>query len=552
MDYLNLPAPVKEEMLISMHRSASLDSSYEQLKKAKIRLDQYQAALRLANGEIKRRSHAIIALTKFAYQASQAADPTTVLKMALIQALETANAPVGAIVLADLETKELTLSVHHSLTPELIDILTGHQLEKGATALMPHMVAGSGALLEYDSTDDEDERQLLEVSQLTSLVSLPLQVGSRLLGALLIGLQDNYSFTAAELWFLMALSQEMATALESLRLREGLWHTAEMLLDEEVIGIDLQEAGEVDLDVDVPTPFDLPTAAATVIPEPDAEDLEQLLAGMVEAQEEVQQQNTDLQILNTIAEMMNRTLNLKEILQSAVDQTKAALGTDAAWLYLVNERNQLDMRAYTGLSKAYIRAMQLLKLKDGLEGRAVTENEARFVESLTKEGVSHKIWVDKEKLQGVAVVPITRPDAQTRRDETASHVIGVLATGTIAEPHPWSHREMNLLASITNHVALAIDNAQLYEKLQDNEANLRAGNEVLQEINDMLSAENASLVKFMEDYLQSGLVESNEALRHLLAVSEGMLNEVQQHDIATLREIIRRLTEMSKWVTHTA
>jgi len=124
MDYLNLPAPVKEEMLISMHRSASLDSSYEQLKKAKIRLDQYQAALRLANGEIKRRSHAIIALTKFAYQASQAADPTTVLKMALIQALETANAPVGAIVLADLETKELTLSVHHSLTPELIDILT--------------------------------------------------------------------------------------------------------------------------------------------------------------------------------------------------------------------------------------------------------------------------------------------------------------------------------------------------------------------------------------------------------------------------------------------
>lgn len=552
MDHLNLPAPIKEKMLVSVPRSASLDSSYEQLKKAKIRLDQYQAALRLANGEIKRRSHAIIALTKFAYQASQAAGPTTVLKLALIQALETANAPVGAIVLADLETKELTLSVHHSLAPELIDILTGHQLEKGATALMPHMVAGSGALLEYDSTDDEDERQLLEVSQLTSLVSLPLQVGSRLLGALLIGLQDNHSFTAAELWFLMALSQEMATALESLRLREGLWHTAEMLLDEEDIGIDLQEAGEVDFDIDVPTPFDLPTAAATVIPEPDAEDLEQLLAGMVEAQEEVQQQNTDLQTLNTIAEMMNRTLNLKEILQSAVDQTKAALDTDAAWLYLVNERNQLDMRAHTGLSKAYIRAMQLLKLKDGLEGQAVTENEARFVGSLTEEGVSHKIWVDKEKLQGVAVVPITRPDTQARRDETASHVIGVLATGTIAEPHPWSHREMNLLASIANHVALAIDNAQLYEKLQDNEANLRAGNEVLQEINDMLSAENASLVKFMEDYLQSGLVESNEALKHLLTVSEDMLNEVQQHDIATLREIIRRLTEMSKWVTHTA
>jgi hypothetical protein len=179
-------SPENEAVYVVDDWPMNVEATRTELKKAQKRLERYQAALRLADVEIKRRNRSIVALTTFAYQASHTASPTDLLKLALIQALETSHASVGAILLVDADTKELTLGVHKGLTPDLTHILTGHQLGHGATALMPHLVAGASALLEYDTSDDEAERELLEVGQLTSLVSLSLQIGPRLIGAMLI------------------------------------------------------------------------------------------------------------------------------------------------------------------------------------------------------------------------------------------------------------------------------------------------------------------------------------------------------------------------------
>lgn len=372
MDAFSLPP---DNLLVADNWPMSLEATRNQLRQAQIRLERYRAALRLAGVEIERRNRSVIDLTAFAYQANRAANSITLLKLALVQALKTTGAAVGAVVLIDPETKELILNVHKGLTSPLKQILTGQQLNYGATALMPHLVAGNGALLEYKTNEDEEERLLLAASCLTSLVRLPLQLGPHPLGALLVGLQEERHFTSSELCFLMALSQETTVALENLRLREGLWHTAETLLVGETNSIELQQETGLELNMENSAPFDLP-ATPTPLPQPAANDLEQLLAAMMEAEDEVQQQNADLQTLNTIAEMMNRTLNLPEILQCAVEQTQAILQTDAAWLYLVDEDQQLNLRTHTGLSTVYVRGMQRLKWADGLEGRAAADNRA--------------------------------------------------------------------------------------------------------------------------------------------------------------------------------
>ena len=72
----------------------------------------------------------------------------------------------------------------------------------------------------------------------------------------------------------------------------------------------------------------------------------------------------------------------------------------------------------------------------------------------------------------------------------------------------------------------------------------------MQEVNNMLSAENALLVEFMEGHLEQGLVESAQVLKHLLATGEDSLEKGQQQDLIVLQEIVRRLTEMSKWIIH--
>lgn len=517
----------------------SLEATRERLKNAQRRLEQYRAALRLAGVEIERRNRGIIALTAFAFQASATANPMALLKRALVQALETTGAPMGAIVVINPATKRLLVNVHKGLTLELADILTGQQVGSGATALMPHLVAGLGALLEQASSEDQEEQRLLVAANLTSLVSLPLQIGNKLMGALLVGLQGKTRFRSAELCFLMAISQETAIALEGLHLREGLWATAETLLNHEMLGVELQPEDQAELNLKGATSLDLP---AFSLPQPAKDDLEQLLAAMMEAEDEVQQQNTDLQTLNTIAELMNRSLNLKEILSCAVEQTRAILDTDAAWIYLLNDNNLLELSAHSGLSNTYVRGMHQLTLGESFEGQVALQNMAQFIQVNSTN--TYKIWVDKEQLHALAAVPITRPQIQT--GQTTSHVVGVLAVGKRTLPfHYWTPREVRLLSSMANQFALAIDNALLYTQLQEDQANLSAGNQILREVNDMLLQRNAFLEGFIQDDLSAALVTASQALSQL---AEETPSQTRQEAVVTLQNIINRLDEMVQFM----
>lgn len=549
MDALFSPAARVEDELTDSNWPASLEATREQLKKAEVRLERYRAALRLAGAEIDQRNRGIIALTTFAFQASRSASLATLLKLALVQALETTGAPLGAIVLIDAETKALTLGVHKDLTPELAQILTGYELGRGATALMPHLVTGAGALLEYNSSEDETERLLLDSGRLTSLVSLPLQVGSRLLGAFLVGLRDDRYFKPAELCFVMALSQETATALESLRLRDGVWHTAEVFLGGEITDETLaEETTQAEWSLKIPTPFDMP-AETEQNTEPAEDDLEQLLAAMMDAEDEVQQQNADLQHLNSISAMLNNSLNLKEILQCAVDQTQSLLQTDAAWIYLVDDQAGLEMEAHTGLSSTYVRGMHRLHVGSGLEGEVAANHQARFVESIADDDHAHKIWVDKEQLQAVAAVPITRPKNREQPGSGSSEVVGVLAAARRAgAAHPWSPREMRLLTSVANQLALAIDNARLYAQVQDKEVSMRTGNEVLRTINDMLLEKNAFLEGFVQEDLVPMLTEASDIMQRALGEKQPEIPAgcESSQEMARLRQIIDRLNDLTR------
>ncbi len=196
-----------------------------------MKLEQYRSAMRLASSEIGYRNRVIRTLTTFNYQASRQTKTTAVLQLALSQALKTARSEVGAIILIDPETKNLTMGVHQGLTPEMVRILTGRQYDESAAVLMPHLVAGKGALLELGSGSNINENALLAAADVSSLVSLPVQSGYDLVGALLVGTHTQRKFTAADVHCLIAIAQGTAVALESLNLREKLWATAESLLD---------------------------------------------------------------------------------------------------------------------------------------------------------------------------------------------------------------------------------------------------------------------------------------------------------------------------------
>lgn len=478
-------------------------------------LEQCQKALRLANLEIERRNRNMIALTTFAYRANRVDNLTGLLQLTLQQALEITNSSIGAVVLVDSDNGSLNIGTQQGLTPQLVDILTGQNVGYGAMALMPHLVAGAGALLEYDSTDDSAERLLLEAGQLSSLASFPLIADRLLVGALLVGLSDQKSFRSSELSFLMAISQEAAIAIETLRLRERLWNMAEILLDEQ---------RESNISVSSPK-----------------ED-EQKLQQIAGAEDKIQQENMDLQILMALSDLVNSSLDLSEVLQCAVDQTRAILNTDAAWIYMVEDGQHLKMSAHVGLSKNYLHGMRRLNYSDGLEGEVFRNNKPYFVASMVNR--PHKIWVEKEGLRALAAVPIARRRKNEADMSSSWHVLGVLATGLRGDnkPYEWDLHEMDLLIAISNQVALAIEKAQSYADMQQNETTLKGSNEILREINDMLIQKNASFERFVHQTLRPNLKEASKNLKHL---GEAHFSVPQKQHFLTLQQILDDLTHTS-------
>ncbi len=548
MDELEPLTPNQKKWMLEDEWPLTPEAARKALQKGRKRLERYRAALRLVGVDIERRNRNILALTTFTYQAGRIADPTALLKLALVHALETIGAPVGAILLIDAETKELILGVQRGLSPRLNRILTGQELASGASTLMPHLVSGNGALLEYETADEEEEQMLLAVGHLTSLVSLPLKLGPRLMGALLVGLQGQVAFTSAELRFLLAVSQATAIALDSLNLREGIWNIAETLLGSEKGKARLQNLADMHLALDEftpPMPFELPPLSPTP-PQPDQADLDHLLAAMLEAEDEVEQQNEDLQALNELSKQLNHTLDQEVIVRCAVEQARGLFKADAAWLYLVTSGGQgLSLRAHSGLSEVYVRGMQRLQLNRGLEGQVAASRQACFVEAISTDGGSYKIWVDKEGLQALGAVPLLGPELEPGQEQPDSRLIGVLAVG-MRTVHSWSARQVRLLNSIANQVALAINNARLYAQVQENEFSMRTGNEVLQTINDMLLKKNAFVEDFIHDELTLALAGAGELLQQLLADTASAPGK-QQYLLA-LQKIISKLQEISQEV----
>jgi GAF domain-containing protein len=279
------------------------------------------------------------------------------------------------------------------------------------------------------------------------------------------------------------------------------------------------------------------------------EDIAQVLASVVEAEHELQQQYADFESLNKITKSINRTLELEEILQAVVEQTRPMLQADAAWIYLLDEKKQLEMRAHAGLSAAYVRGMRRLQQGDGLEGWVVSENRTRFVEAITSDSKTYKIWVDKEGLQTLVAAPIALANQEERKEKTEPQVEGVLVAGRRAgHTRSWNMREVNLLSAIADHLAPTIHNTRVHAQIRESETSLKAGNQVLQEVNEMLIKKNVRLEEFIHRELEPALADMQSVLKRLLEDESSTLSDELNGDVANLHQTLIQLSRLARGI----
>lgn len=161
-----------------------------------------------------------------------------------------------------------------------------------------------------------------------------------------------------------------------------------------------------------------------------------------------------IKALSKISKAIASDLYLDDILRLVVTVTAEVMESNICSLMLIDDnKKELVVRATQSISEEYNKK-PALKIGEGVAGRVAKENKPLAIKDVTKEKeYKYKDIAKKEGLSSLLCVPM----------EVKRKVIGVINCYT-SMPHDFSETEINILSSIANQAAVAIENTELLVK----------------------------------------------------------------------------------------
>jgi GAF domain-containing protein len=161
-----------------------------------------------------------------------------------------------------------------------------------------------------------------------------------------------------------------------------------------------------------------------------------------------------IKALSKISKAITSDLYLEDILRLIVTVTAEVLGSNICSLMLIDEKtNELVIRASQSISEEYNKKPPL-KVGEGIAGKVAKENKSIVVKDVIKEKeYKHKDIAKKEGLCSLLCVPLA----------VRGKVTGVINCYT-SKPHDFTETEINVLTTIANEAAVAIENTELMVK----------------------------------------------------------------------------------------
>jgi signal transduction histidine kinase len=182
-----------------------------------------------------------------------------------------------------------------------------------------------------------------------------------------------------------------------------------------------------------------------------------LVIWMIETQEREkrlrQEAVSRLKTVNTVTTIVTGSLELEQILNSALEKVLEVTKVKAGSIYLLDGGTQeLVLTTYRGLSPEFAREAARFKLGESLTGRAGQSGEPIVVDDLTQERRLTTSLVSKEGMWSFIGVPL----------KSRGKVLGVMNLAD-AQQHRFTSQDVQLLASIGNQIGVAIENARLHQ-----------------------------------------------------------------------------------------
>jgi len=189
---------------------------------------------------------------------------------------------------------------------------------------------------------------------------------------------------------------------------------------------------------------------------------------------ELNRQAHRLNILNTIAAVVNQPLQLQEIMDQAIAKVVAVMETEAGGIRLLDrETGRLPIVSSQGLSPDFIQAVSHRRVGEGIVGEVAESGKPQVVKKMSHDPrVLSRVALEKEGFNTFAVVPLRAKDI----------IVGTL--GVVTRQHrDFTAEDMELLTAIGDQIGIAIENARLYTDLAQRARQLEVVNRVAAAVN---------------------------------------------------------------------
>jgi two-component sensor histidine kinase/putative methionine-R-sulfoxide reductase with GAF domain len=190
-----------------------------------------------------------------------------------------------------------------------------------------------------------------------------------------------------------------------------------------------------------------------------------------------------LRLLTETIAAVNSSLDLQEVLELVASKVADALGTDACFVYLYDERaDELVLRATHGSRVEEMTRTPRMRPGEGITGVAAAERAPVMIPAQAHLDPRFKKFpnLPEDEYQSILAVPILAREK----------LEGALNVRT-REPRAFTEDEIELLMAIAAQVAQTIEHAKLYEAAQRRVAELEALARISEAVSESLYLEES-------------------------------------------------------------
>lgn len=253
------------------------------------------------------------------------------------------------------------------------------------------------------------------------------------------------------------------------------------------------------------------------------EKLQKDIKARKQAEEEIGIINEELRTVNNIIAIVSKDLNVLEILEKVMDEALHIIGLEGGTICLVTPDETLDLAVHRETSEATILDLTTnrIKIGDCLCGECARD---------------HKPLILRER---EAVLKFSSREAERREDIrfhaafpliTGGRCLGVLCLFTRTNQKPLERR-LKLIETVTSQIAIALENARLYEEAIHDSAILE--DKVRERTTELENSQNGLLTLIEDMKVTSGELEKANLRLQELDHLKSMFIASMSHELRT-------------------